>query len=173
MELRNVKVVRDRHGRPRYYYQAKGRPLVRLPNGPTDSAEFRAAWTSARIAHLASDEPSPEKIRRAIARALRKATHRGRSKGRDVSVTLDDLEAMYRRQRGKCALTGIPLSLDGKKPGRARNPWMLSIDRIESAKGYVAGNVHLVTTMANVAKAEFTMRDFQRMCQSAARRWLE
>ena len=171
MQLRNIKVVKDRKGAPRYYFQVKGRPLIRLPNGPTDSAEFHAAWEAARVASNVNDEPTPEQIRRAIARALRKATHRARSKGRDVSVTLDDLEAMYRRQRGKCALTGIPLSLDGKKPGRARNPWMLSIDRIESTGGYVAGNVHLVTTMANVAKAEFTMKDFRRMCQSAAERW--
>ena len=171
MRLRNIKVVKDRKGAPRYYFQVKGRPLIRLPNGPTDSADFHAAWEAARAASqgAADTAPTPEAIRRSIARALRKATHRARAKGREVTVTLDDLEVMYRRQRGRCALTGIPLSFEGKKT--TRNPWMLSIDRIESAGGYVAGNVHLVTTMANLAKAEFTMLDFRRMCQSAAEQW--
>jgi hypothetical protein len=165
VELRNIKAVKDRKGHTRYYFQVKGRALVRLPDAPVQSEEFRAAWEAARAA---KDEMPPEAIRKALAAALRKASGRARSRGREVSVSVADLERMYRLQRGRCALTGMPLGLARNPTGGARNPWTLSIDRIDSTAGYIAGNVHLVTTMANVAKAEFSMSDFRKMCLAVA-----
>ena len=57
-KLPNVKVVKDRKGAPRYYFQVKGRPLIRLPNGPTNSAEFLEAWEAARVVSNVNDEPN-------------------------------------------------------------------------------------------------------------------
>jgi len=46
VELRYVKVFRDRHGKLRHYYRRKGFPSVALP-GPAGSAEFMAAYAEA------------------------------------------------------------------------------------------------------------------------------
>ena len=52
----------------------------------------------------------------------------------------------------------------GRNHGEGRGPWSPSIDRIDNSRGYVLDNIQLVTVMANLAKAEFTIADFERMC---------
>ncbi len=42
-----------------------------------------------------------------------------------------------------------------KKPGWRRAPWAPSVDRIDSSKGYVPGNVRLVCVAANLAMNEW------------------
>jgi hypothetical protein len=54
------------------------------------------------------------------------------------------------RSRGRCEVTGIAfhktLSLDGRTP-----PLFHSLDRIDSSKGYVEGNMRLVCYAVNVS----------------------
>ncbi len=45
--MKNLKTVRDRKGKPRYYAQVKGQKLIRLPDAPLDSPDFRAAYAAA------------------------------------------------------------------------------------------------------------------------------
>lgn len=47
MSLSNIKSVRDRAGKVRRYLRVKGRPLVPLPDLPTDHPDFLAAWAAA------------------------------------------------------------------------------------------------------------------------------
>lgn len=51
---------------------------------------------------------------------------------------------------GKCAVSGMPFT-DASK----RGPFSPSIDRIDSAKGYVQGNVRMVCLIANLAMNEW------------------
>lgn len=45
--LKNVKTVKDRKGKPRYYVQVKGQKLIRLPDAPMDSPDFLDAYAAA------------------------------------------------------------------------------------------------------------------------------
>ncbi len=45
--LKNVKTVKDRKGKPRYYVQVKGQKLIRLPDAPMDSPDFLMAYAQA------------------------------------------------------------------------------------------------------------------------------
>lgn len=70
-------------------------------------------------------------------------------KARKIGCTLTfaELEKLYIKQQGKCALTGRKLCILGK--------WSLdslSLDRKNQKKGYITSNVRLVTWQANSAR---------------------
>ena len=69
---------------------------------------------------------------------------------------------------GVCEVTGIPFDLTSKTSDsvHAKNPWVPSLDRIDSSKPYVKDNVQLVVFMYNVCKAEFTHLDVVKFCKA-------
>ena len=71
---------------------------------------------------------------------------------------------------GICEATGIEFDLHTKVSSsvHAKNPWVPSLDRIDSQKPYLKDNVQLVVFMYNVCKAEFTHEDVVKFCRSVA-----
>ncbi len=71
---------------------------------------------------------------------------------------------------GVCEATGIEFDLETQtsKSVHAKNPWVPSIDRIDSSKPYLKENVQVVVYMYNVCKAEFGHADVVRFCKSVA-----
>jgi len=69
---------------------------------------------------------------------------------------------------GVCEVTGIPFDLTSKtsESNHAKNPWVPSIDRIDSSGPYVRSNVQIVVFMYNVCKAEFSHKDVRRFCEA-------
>ena len=49
---------------------------------------------------------------------------------------------------------------------RAHDPWKPSLDRIDSARGYVKGNVRFVTVLGNLAKGRYSDVDLLRFCRA-------
>lgn len=76
---------------------------------------------------------------------------------------------------GVCEVTGIPFDLVGQATStvHAKNPWVPSIDRIDSARPYMKDNVQLVVFMYNVCKAEFAHVDVVKFCRAVAAREIE
>jgi hypothetical protein len=67
---------------------------------------------------------------------------------------------------GKCEVTGIPFDLIERRGGaHACNPWVPSIDRIDSSKPYSKDNVQIVVYMYNVCKSEFSHSDVIKFCR--------
>jgi hypothetical protein len=90
-----------------------------------------------------------------------------------TSITHDDLASLWRVQSGCCAISGHTMEIpDMKKEahenvGRKRvhlSPWRASLDRIDSSKGYIPGNVQFVCTITNLAKADFSMDELRTFC---------
>lgn len=100
------------------------------------------------------------------------AKSRSKQKGREFSITQDDIRALRIAQNDKCALTGWDLdwepSYDGK---RVCPPTRASLDRIDSTRGYTVDNIQLVCDMANRAKAMYTEDVFVAMCCSIAEQY--
>lgn len=93
---------------------------------------------------------------------LGKAKRRG-----ECEITLDYLCNLWKKQGGKCAITGWELTMrlaDGVVPTNA------SIDRIDSSIGYRPGNVQLVCRCANVAKHDLSMGEFVMLCEAVLER---
>jgi hypothetical protein len=65
---------------------------------------------------------------------------------------LDDQHILdlWESQNGKCALTGMPLSL------KRNDLAAISIDRIDSKKGHIKGNVQIVCQWVNYAKRHYS-----------------
>lgn len=79
---------------------------------------------------------------------------------KDFDLDLEFLKELWESQKGTCPYTGLPLTLPEKAnldtvPITRR----ASLDRINSEKGYVKGNVQFVSTPINYLKT--TMTDLQ------------
>jgi len=61
---------------------------------------------------------------------------------------------------GFCEATGIPFDLQTRRSDiHACNPWVPSLDRIDSSGPYLKENVQVVVYMYNVCKGEFSHED--------------
>lgn len=101
----------------------------------------------------AAIERSPEAFLRHLSIHIRKSSKRrmiAKGKLNDVcllvEIDYDYLLQLYRDQSGKCAILGIPMTWE------FNNLKTISVDRIDSTKGYIPGNVQLVTQFINTAK---------------------
>ena len=76
----------------------------------------------------------------------------------EVNVTLDYLKSIWEKQEGVCPYTGLHLYLPTWKKSNDLIH-RASLDRIDSSKGYIIGNVQFVSTPINLMKS--TMSDLQ------------
>ena len=74
-----------------------------------------------------------------------------KSRKAEVSITKEDLRAMWDAQQGKCAVTGMHMTY---YPRRMRDSTGLnaSVDRVDQSKGYERGNVRLVCYRVNLMR---------------------
>ena len=85
-------------------------------------------------------------------RLLKKARERATAYGREFTITLDDITIP-----SKCPLLGVPLFV-GTKQVKNNSP---TIDRKDSTKGYVPGNVWVISWRANRIKSDATLAEIK------------
>lgn len=95
------------------------------------------------------------------AQTLSKSRHKATyQRGIDFSITLDDVMALERRQKGKCKLTGLVYEYE--RGGKSRvNQMVATLDRIDSDKGYVPGNIQIACCFANILKSTSSSREWR------------
>jgi len=92
---------------------------------------------------------------------LERLHKRAKSKGITLTLVLNDLKNCFTKQNGKCFYSGIPLDLTLKGDGTITdNPYQITVDRLDSAKGYDKDNVVLCCMVANSAKSVLSVKDF-------------
>lgn len=82
-------------------------------------------------------------------------------KGLAYNINVTYVKELYERQDGVCALSGEVLTVAGDR--YLSN--MISLDRVDSSKGYIMGNVQWVCVKYNMMKAHATQEDFINMCK--------
>ena len=102
-------------------------------------------------------------LRYKLTQALKSARRRAKEYNRYIDIDLEYLFYLWNKQDCKCALTGIPLTYKFYE-GRVNSN--LSIDRIDSTKGYSKDNVQLVCMAANQMKNDLSMDEFVQMCRN-------
>jgi hypothetical protein len=77
-------------------------------------------------------------------------------------LTMEMLKSLWNKQNGKCAITGLPMThliLNG------RISTNVSIDRIDSNKGYTADNIQLLCVAVNIMKSTMTLDELKSFCK--------
>ena len=82
-------------------------------------------------------------------------------------ITEDTIVKLWKKQKGKCALSGIEMTLT-HGTSAAMNPTKISVDRIDNSQGYVDGNVQLILWQANAAKSVWSNQQLIEMCKAVA-----
>jgi len=87
---------------------------------------------------------------RSIQSRLKNLCTKAKLRTKEFSLTPYDLSIIWEKQEGRCAYTKLPLLATANQFNTA------SLDRIDSSKGYVVGNVQLVCAAINKMKQEYT-----------------
>jgi hypothetical protein len=86
-------------------------------------------------------------------------------RGLEFKVTREHLDEIFQKQNGKCVYLGEELSFGNGRKGTA------SLDRIDSTKGYIEGNVQWVHKDVNILKWTLSHERFIEMCKKVAQRF--
>jgi hypothetical protein len=78
-------------------------------------------------------------------RMLARAKYRAKQKGLEFNIDISDINIPE-----VCPVMGIPLVVKSGVPGPAKNS--PSLDRIDNSKGYIKGNVRVISAAANTQK---------------------
>lgn len=108
-----------------------------------------------------------EAMRRHLMKAVRNSRQRAKRRGVDHSLTCLDVFQAGAAARWTCAVSGLPFSLASSH--HTRRPWAPSLDRIDNASGYTAGNVRLVCSAVNYAMNEWGEGPLRRIARALIR----
>ena len=79
-------------------------------------------------------------------------------KGIEFTITEDYLESLW---SGYCPMLGIPLIVQSRSDADYNRDFSPSVDRIDPSKGYVPGNVAIVSYRANRIKNDSTLQELK------------
>jgi hypothetical protein len=70
--------------------------------------------------------------------------------GHELTIDKKYIQELFIKQNGRCAISGM--IMDDKYNLISNHPFQISVDRIDSNKGYIHGNCQLTLTFWNRAK---------------------
>lgn len=83
-------------------------------------------------------------------------------------ISLEEFTHLALMSDGHCAITGIPFSREDRKHA----PFAISVDRIESVKGYCSGNVRFVLLAVNLGMSHWGDEAFRQIARALVGREL-
>ncbi len=129
----------------------------------------RYAGLRCRKCHLARRKKvrkRPQTLEEWIALLTNTARHRSQvPSDLDTSYMLD----LWHKQEGKCYYSGLDLHVH--KYGDKRRPLSPSIDRVDSQKGYIKGNVVWSAWICNAGKSTLSVQGYIQICRMVCEKW--
>lgn len=101
-----------------------------------------------------------ENIDNKIKYICRKAKSRSADKGYEFDLTPEFLLGLYEKQRGLCYFSGMKLEAVGENA--------VSLDRLDSSKGYTKDNICLCCLSINIFKTDLPLDKFLSFCKMVA-----
>lgn len=121
-------------------------------NNPDRKRETNRRWLEANRER--SRERNRQWKRENAARALLgRARANAKQRGREVTITEAEVEALL--APGVCSLTGLRFHFQEWDGVSSRDPWAPSLDRIDTSRGYVTGNVRVVLWIVNYMRGDY------------------
>ena len=79
----------------------------------------------------------------------------------EFNITIRESWEIYLKQKKRCALTNLPIDFQKTSIGT----YNASLDRIDSSKGYISGNIQWVHKDVNLMKRNFSEIYFFKLCK--------
>jgi hypothetical protein len=155
--LHHVKRVQKDGSVRSHFYAWRGGPRVTgdtpeelARNFEKARARYTPEWKSPRPPRLPLPRNSSQALKRACARAYDNAKARAGKRKIDFSLDPAAIVRMAEAQKWRCAVSGLPFDISYDPDGKhAYNPYGISIDRLNSSKGYTPRNIRLILTAVN------------------------
>jgi hypothetical protein len=96
---------------------------------------------------------------------MRAIRYRAKKNSLSNTLTGEHIIAMWAKQNGKCAISGVPMTHSYDFDDESRFESNLSVDRIDSNKGYDPDNVQLVCSIVNYMKLDLVQANFVNWCK--------
>jgi len=88
------------------------------------------------------------------------------NRGIEFTVSPEYLETIFINQKCKCNLTGLDIYINRSQRDKNNvNKHIASLDRIDSSKGYIEGNIQWLYKDINLMKMHFTQEYFINICK--------
>ena len=91
-----------------------------------------------------------------------------RKRFKECTITLNDLQEQWNKQKGICPYTGISLIIPTYTKHHNDPIHSASVYRIDSSKGYIPGNIQFVSTCINFMKNTMSDNDTRYVCKCIA-----
>lgn len=102
------------------------------------------------------------KLHKCLLSRLLGARDRAKRNNIPFNITMEDLEDLWNKQNGLCALSGIQMTFE---LNNGRTPTNLSLDKINRLKGYTKDNIQLVCMACNQMKSDLSEDELYYFCQ--------
>ena len=100
-----------------------------------------------------------------IDRLMKIAIRGAKKRSLEFNISVEYMKRLFLEQHQKCAYLKTELYLGCKSGDIYTNA---SIDRIDSSKGYIEGNVQWVHKKVNIMKQDMTNENFLELCRLIA-----
>lgn len=133
-------------------------------HGKTNSTRCKTC-ERARRARLSSRDLDPH-----LKRTATVVRHRAKKQGVECSIDYETLLSMWKEQKGRCAVSGAPLthhkhSSTGNIKKLVESPTNVSVDRINAGGPYTRENSMLVCSVVNMMRRNMGLDEFMMWCQ--------
>lgn len=102
------------------------------------------------------------KLKQVLNQRLLGAKERAIKQNLEFNLSLDYLLSLWNKQKGICAISGIPMTFDRYN---GRIPTNVSIDKINRLSGYVVDNIQLVCMACNQIKSDWSEETMYHICK--------
>jgi hypothetical protein len=138
---------------------------------PTDRREYYKEWRNTNKEHVKNYREhkyedyalhmGQERMNKPDRFLLSRAKSRAKKKGLEFNIDITDIDVPI-----ICPILGIPIIKEYKKGTKGGpSPNSPSLDRIDNSKGYVKGNVRVISHKANTMKHNATSLDLIRFAE--------
>lgn len=91
---------------------------------------------------------------------------RARNKNREFNIDYQYICELFKNQKGRCVLTGRQISFSiNKVEFEEKRTTTASLDRIDSKKGYIKGNVQWIHKDLQRIKSDYSQDNFIKLCK--------
>lgn len=82
-----------------------------------------------------------------------------------IDISIEHIWKLFLKQNKKCALSGMSLHFGSCQYGQGKITSTASLDRIDSSKGYVIGNIQWIHKDINMMKWTYSQKHFLDICK--------